>query len=445
MTTTYDPSHKHYYDEADLRVELERVFEICHGCRLCFNLCPAFPTLFDTIDSLDGAVSRMQPSDHDRVIDECYQCKLCYLKCPYIPPHEWELDFPRLIARAYALRRSSGKATVTERVADQFLGRTDLLGKASTSVAPLVNMLTSKRGSASRRVMQRAVGIASERLLPPYARQRFSTWFARRNGAMIGSPRGEVAVFPTCFVEYMEPAIGMDLVKVYERNDVSCVLADGARCCGAPWLHGGNVPEFRRSARRNVTVLAAEVRAGRDVVVPQPTCAYVIRKDYPRYLGGIEGESARGAQIAADAAMVAEHTFDAAEYLLRAHRNSGRPLDTEFNGHVPEKVTYHLSCHTRAQTMGSPSRDLLALAGMKVNVLQGCSGIDGTWGYRAENYALAKKVAGKLCRSVDASSGELCGDCHLANGAIREETGLVPLHPLQLLARAYGIPEERST
>jgi Fe-S oxidoreductase len=170
-----------------------------------------------------------------------------------------------------------------------------------------------------------------------------------------------------------------------------------------------------------------------------------MRKDYPRYLAGSASGDRDGAQIAADAELVAEHTFDASEYLLREHRSSGRPLDTTFGPAAPEKVTYHLSCHTRAQSMGYPSRDLLALMGTKVEMVQGCAGIDGTWGYRAENYELAKKVARKLCRSIDASDGDvLCGDCHLANGALLEETGRAPVHPLQLLARAYEIPEEQN-
>ena len=108
MTTTYDPAHPEYLDEPDLRVELERVYDLCHGCRLCFNLCPSFPTLFDFIDARDGDVAGMTPAEQDQVVDECYQCKLCYVKCPYVPPHEWQLDFPRLMMRAHAVRHAAG-------------------------------------------------------------------------------------------------------------------------------------------------------------------------------------------------------------------------------------------------------------------------------------------------------------------------------------------------
>lgn len=438
MTTTYDPTHPNYFEEPDLRVEMERVFDLCHGCRLCFNLCPSFPTLFSAIDARDGDVGAMTADEQDQVVDECYQCKLCYLKCPYVPPHEWELDFPRLMMRAHAVRHSNG-VPVKARLTDQFLARTDLLGKVSTRAAPLVNALTGRTGSFSRRMMEKTVGMASERLLPPYARQRFSTWFKRRPPGRDTERQGSVSVFPTCFIEYMEPDIGKDLVKVYEHNGVECSLPQGTRCCGAPWLHQGNVKEFTKAAQRNVTVLAEEVRSGKEVIVSQPTCAYVVRKDYPRYLAPTPQ--------AADAELVAEHVADPAEYLVALHRADGTQLDTEFpgreSGAVPDQVTYHVACHLQAQQIGLKSRDLLKVAEVGATLVQRCSGIDGTWGYRAENYELARQVAQPLKREVESAGNRVvCGDCHLANGAIEQETGTRPIHPMQLMARAYGIAEE---
>ena len=248
-----------------------------------------------------------------------------------------------------------------------------------------------------------------------------------------------MSVFPTCFVEYMEPAIGQDLVKVYERNGVACSVPEGTKCCGAPWLHSGNVKEFTRAASRNVAVLAEEVRAGKKVVVAQPTCGYVVRKDYPVYLAHTPQ--------AADAELVAAHTVEPAEHLVALARKEGSGFDDSFpgreSGAVPERVTYHVACHHQALQIGLKSRDLLKLAGIHAELVQRCSGIDGTWGYRAANYDLARKVAAPLRREVEAAGNEVvCGDCHLANGSIEQETGTKPVHPIQLLAHAYGIPEE---
>jgi Fe-S oxidoreductase len=160
----------------------------------------------------------------------------------------------------------------------------------------------------------------------------------------------------------------------------------------------------------------------------------VLKKDYPIYVGG------------PDADLVAAHTYDAAEYLMKLHREGGG-LDTEVAGDVPEQVVYHVACHLQAQNIGLKSRDLMKLTGTKVNLVNKCSGIDGTWGYRAENYELARKVAQPLAEAVGkavAGGAEVVtGDCHLANGAIVQETGERPLHPIQFVARAYGIPEEK--
>ena len=434
MTITYDPDHPAYFDEADLRAELTRVYDLCHGCRLCLSLCPAFPTMFNLIDARDGDVASMTHDEQDQVVDECYQCKLCYIKCPYIPPHEWQLDFPRLILRAEAVKNRTG-GTLKGKLTTQALARTDLLGKVGTLTAPLTNAMIRKPGSPVRRFMDATVGLASQRVLPPYARERFSTWFKKRKargaGGLRAAEQARAAVFPTCLVEYQNPGVGKDLVKVYERNGVDCDIATGSGCCGAPWLHSGEFEPFRKQAARNVEALARVVREGRDIVVPQPTCGYVLKRDYPEYLKSD------------DARLVAEHTYDASEYLWRLHKGEQTSIDTEFAGEVPETAAYHAPCHLQAQNIGLRSRDLIKLTGTKVTLVQKCSGIDGMWGLRSENYELARKVAEPLAEALDRSEAEVVvGDCHLANGAIIQETGKVPLHPLQFLARAYGIPEE---
>ncbi len=440
MAVTYDPRHPDYFNETDVRDELDRVFDLCHGCRLCFNLCPSFGTLFRTIDDAhDGDAKALTAAEQDQVVDECYQCKLCYVKCPYVPPHEWELDFPRLVMRANATRQHNHQTSVKERVTDQALARTDMIGKVSVALAPLANRVIGHPGSLARKVMEKTAGMASERVLPPYARQRFTTWFRKRAAAdsvrRPGDQQGEVAVFPTCFIEYMAPDIGKDVVRVYERNRVSCHVPSGASCCGAPWLHSGHVDKFIEVAEANIEALVPHVRAGREVVVAQPTCAYVLRFDYPRYVQS------------ADAELVAAHSVDPAEYLMRLHRHESTELDTDFpgvqSGAVPDKVTYHAACHLRALNMGLKSRDLLKVAGITADVVQQCSGIDGTWGYRAENYDMARRVAKKMKADIDKAGNDVvCGDCHLANGSIIQETGITPSHPIQLLAHAYAIPED---
>jgi glycerol-3-phosphate dehydrogenase subunit C len=438
MTTTYDPFHPKYFDQADLRAEMVRVYDLCHGCRLCFKFCSAFPTLFDAIDKHDDQdAAKLTLAEQDQVVAECFHCKLCYVNCPYIPgQHEWALDFPRLMLRAEQVIHREEKRSLRARVTGQALGRTDLAGKVNTRLAPVVNKVVTSPGSTGRRLLETVAGIANQRILPPYARQRFSTWWRRWRAVGLERTQGHAVLFPTCIVEYQAPEVGRDLVRVLERNRIECELPAGEVCRGAPWLHSGDVESFRRQGRKNVKVLADAIRArverGDDpaVVVPQPTCSYVLKFDYRDYLGG------------EDAELVAAHTYDAADYLMKVHKGEDTDLDREFPGDVPQSVTYHAPCHLRAQNIGLRSRDLLKLTGAKVTVVAECSGIDGSWGYRQENFELSRRVAKKMASAIDRSDSEVvAGDCHLANGGIVQETGRHPVHPISVLARAYGIPE----
>jgi glycerol-3-phosphate dehydrogenase subunit C len=427
MTVTYDPRDPAYFDEADLRDELTRVYDLCHGCRLCFNLCPSFPTLFEYIDGHDGKVDALSTAEQDQVVDECYQCKLCYVKCPYVPPHEWALDFPRLMLRAAAVKKRS--APVRVRVTDNALGRTDLAGLAGVVAAPVMNKVMASPNSIARKVMQKVTGIAAGRVLPPYARQRFTTWFRTRVKPTLTKHQGKVSLFPTCLVEYQATSVGKATVQVYERNGIDCSVADGVKCCGAPFLHEGDFDNFRTYAEKNVRILADEVRAGRDIVVPQPTCGYVMKNDYVDHLG--DGDDTR---------LVKEHTYDVAEYLMKVHKADDTELDTNFTGQVPESVTYHVPCHLQAQNIGLKSRDLMKLTGTTIQLANQCSGIDGMWGYRAENQALQQQVIQPLVRTIEQQDAPVVvGDCHLANGGINDATGRQPIHPMEFLARAYGI------
>jgi glycerol-3-phosphate dehydrogenase subunit C len=433
MTTTYEPKDPLYFDEADVRHELTRVYDVCHGCRLCVDLCTSFPTLFEMIDEHDDQdAGRLTPAQQDQVVDECFQCKLCSVNCPYTPElHEWNLDFPRLMLRADAMQHRNGIKSSRDRATTQLMARTDLVGRLATRTGSIANKLVeAEPGSGIRKVVATVTGVSSVRLLPPFAKQRFSTWFDRRPTVALAELQGNVTVFPTCLVDYHDTDIGKDLVAVYERNGIECHNT-AAGCCGAPWLHSGNVEQFRKVAARNVETLAGEVRAGTDVVVPQPTCSYVIKKDYLDHIGG------------PDAELVAEHTYDAAEYLMKVHHGDGTSLDTAFPGEIVETITYHEPCHLRAQNIGTASRDLMELTGAEVTLVRQCSGNNVMWGSREGNEQISLPIARKLGEHIDAAGGVVvAGDCHLANTAIVEQTGRTPQHPLQVIARAYGITRE---
>jgi glycerol-3-phosphate dehydrogenase subunit C len=427
----YDPLDPSWFDVGATRAERDRTFHICSDCRVCVKLCPSFRSLFEMIDDRGGSdfAGDLDDVQHKRVVDECYQCKLCYVICPYTPDQqqEWRVDFPQLMLRSLTGQAQAGEVSRSARL----LARTDQQGKVATAFAPVVNA-TAKFGPA-RVAMEKVTGIARDRLLPTFHRVRFSKWFRNREPGRVGVAstvdRGPVALFPTCLVEYQQPAIGKAAVAVLERNGYTCELPEGQVCCGMPWLDAGDADKFREAAQRNVDALLPAVDAGRSIVVPQPTCAYTLKEEYPAFLG-------------TDAARrVAAATFDAAEFLMNAHKTE--ELDTEFAGRTYESIIWHAACHYRAQQIGPRSSQLMQLTGAKVQMIERCSAIDGTWGLRAENQELARRVAKPLMEKVRESDAQLvAGDCQLANVAIEEGSGKRPVHPLQVLARAYGVEEE---
>lgn len=425
-THLYDPLDPTYLDVGNARAERDRTFQICSDCRICVRLCPSFKDLFRMIDEYeDGAqdVKVLTDPQHERVVDECYQCKLCYVVCPYTPDRqqEWVVDFPRLMLRSLVLEEQHGKGPGRNA---RLLARTDLTGKLGTTMSEVTNVVTRSR--PVRMIMEKTAGIGRDRLLPSFAKVRFSKWF--RGHEQQAGERATVALFPSCLVEYQQPAIGRATVGVCERNGIACELPEGQVCCGMPWIDAGDIDKFEEHAKRNVELLAPYAREGSAIVVPQPTCAYVLKNEYGDFLG------------TDDARLVAESTFDVSEYLMARHREE--PLDTDFSGTTYDTITWQAACHYRAQQIGPKSRDLMGLTGARVSIVERCTAIDGTWGLRAENVEMARRIAKPLMEAVSEAETELiAGDCHLANTAIREGTGKVPLHPIQVLARAYGLEE----
>ncbi len=414
-----------FWSGGALDAELRRVFDICNGCRRCLPLCPSFKELMGALDrdDVDGESDRLPVADMRRVVDLCYQCKLCFNHCPYTPPHRWAIDFPRLMLRARAVAaRERGGVTWQDRA----LGNTELVGRLGAAAAPLSNWANATR--AHRVVLEKVAGIHRDRNLPRFHRQTFSRWFAARPAPAAAAGGGRVALFATCPVEYNDPAVGRAAVRVLERNRIDVSLP-AQRCCGMPYLDGGAVDEARRLIDANVRSLRAAVREGRELVVPGPTCSYMMKQEWPWLASDREA-----------AAEVAGHTRDLFEYLARLHAE-GR-LDTQFP-RPPGRVAYQVPCHLRAQNMGTKTADVLRLTGADVRVIERCSAVDGTWGFKREYYALSMKLAEPLFRDLAAAKADRAAtDCPLAALQVVQGTGRRPEHPIQILADAYGLASD---
>ena len=420
-----------FRDRAALDDELERIFDICHGCRRCFSLCNAFPVLFGHVDdSASGEVAALPASARWEVVDHCYLCDMCYMsKCPYVPPHPWNVDFPHLMLRAKAHRYGERGA----RLRDRLLASTDIVGRIAgiPVVREIANAATRSR--AARRLLDGALGVHREAPLPQFCADTFRQRFARRARAVheavpAGGTTGRVAVFATCYGNRHEPDIVEDLVAVLEHNGIPVALAGSERCCGMPKLELGDLEAIETLKSKNVPVLAAMVAAGHDVIAAVPSCVLMFKLELPLLFPGDQ-----------EVKTVARRTFDPFEYLLLRHAEG--KLRTDFS--VPlGKVAYHVPCHLRVQNIGLKTRDLLSLVpGTTLTAIERCSGHDGTYAVKSEYRAASLKIARPVIERVAAMTPEhFASDCPMAAAQIASGLpGTKAEHPLGLLRRAYGI------
>jgi len=421
---TYDPEDARYWDEGALQKEVTRTFEICHGCRMCFKYCDSFPTLFDLIDQVhDGDVRTLTTPETDRVVDACFQCKLCEVQCPYTPRdrHEYQLDFPRLVHRYKAQR--ARKRGISLR--DRLLARPDVAGRVARLSLGMANVMNRVR--LHRMLMQAAVGIHKDKLLPDFAPTTFETW-ASRNGRISAVADGfEAVLFPTCYVQNNEPQVGRDTLEVLDRNRIRTACVRGLQCCGMPAWETGDLGSLRRQAANNLRILKPFVDAGARVVTINPTCAMMMRREYPDLLPEALRPEAR---------RLAEAVRDPSE-LLWEIRDEPR-FNTDFKS-TPGPVAYHAPCHLRAQGIGFKGRDLLRkIPGVQPKMTMECCGHDGTYAMKVEGFENSRRIGQKALEGMTAAGAEVWStDCPLAALQFRQHAGRTPMHPMSILARAY--------
>jgi Fe-S oxidoreductase len=471
-----------FWHPDDLRREVDRIFDICHSCRLCFKFCGSFPHLFELVDGkterlrqehlaahpeivaaaqqrrreaaeaeppaeepegevgvtfgdelpeLTAHTSDLTSREIDEVVDLCFQCKLCYPNCPYTPPHDFAIDFPRLLLRWKAQRvRRTGIPLRTRLMRD-----TALVGRVGSLLPAVTNW--ALQNPLNRRIMEGAAGIHRSKLMPAYHGQTFPKWWALHRPALeqAQSPREgieaampmKVALFSTCLIDYNCPGTGKAAVQVLEHNGVEVIRPDGQVCCGMPFLDEGDIASAEKKIRRNVEVFADIVRQGYAIVIPSPSCSLMVREDFAQI---VDTDEAR---------LVAEQSYDLNDYLYRIARE-GR-LKRDFKRRFGS-VRYHVPCHIRVQNIGIRGRDLLRLVADVVEPVQECSGHDGTWSMRTEHFEESLHWGRKAFDGMRGDDREQCAlactDCRLAALHIRQGADRATVHPVAALAHAYG-------
>jgi Fe-S oxidoreductase len=419
-----------FYSEEALYHEMERVFDICHGCRRCVSLCQSFPTLFDLVDGSETMeVDGVKKSDYWQVVDHCYLCDLCYMtKCPYVPPHEWNLDFPHLMLRAKSVHHQKGS-----KLRDRVLTSTDMVGRlvGIPVVAQTVNAVN--RIGPMRKALEAVAGIHSQAWLPEFSpksmRSRLKPLDPATPGEPAGRTTGKVALFATCYMNRNEPGPGEDLVAVFEHNGIPVTIAEKERCCGMPKLELGDLESVKAAKEGNIPVLAGLVDQGWDLTALIPSCVLMFKQELPLMFPDDP-----------EVLKVKNAFFDPFEYLMLRHKEG--KLRTDFKQGLG-KVAYHAACHQRVQNIGPKTKECLSLVpDTEVDIIERCSGHDGTYAVKKEFHQYAMKIAKPVVTRVNqAEPAHFGSDCAMAGHHIAHARGdgSAPEHPITLMRKAYGV------
>jgi Fe-S oxidoreductase len=420
-----------FRDQQALEKEMERIFDICHGCRRCVSLCHAFPTLFDLIDQSETMeIDGVDKADYGKVVEQCYLCDLCYqTKCPYVPPHPWNVDFPHLMLRAKAFEFERDGASL----GDRFLSNTTAVGRitARPVVAETVNALN--RSKPARQLLDKTLHVHPDAEVPEYkhprARKKLRKLDATGDATPAGRTRGKIAIFATCYCDSVLPAVVDDLAAVFLHNDIPVKLVSKEVCCGMPKLELGDLASVKKYKDQNIPVLAHAVRDGFDLTAAIPSCVLMFKQELPLMFP--DDEDVRSVQRA---------FFDPFEYL--AERHAAGLLKTDFKASLG-KLAWHVPCHQRVQKIGPKTRDILSLVpDTEIVTIERCSGHDGTYGVKTRTYELSRKIARPVERRITESGAVMStSDCPMAGAHLAHGLQDQPpqQHPVSLLRKAYGI------
>ncbi len=422
-----------WYDEAALEAELRRVYDICHGCRRCFNLCDSFPILFDAVDeSPNESVEDLTSGQLKAVVDACTLCDMCFMtKCPYVPPHEWDLDFPHLMLRHRAVEHRKGETPLVDRE----LAKMTRNGKLGSALAGAANWATKEGNGLTRPIIEAVVGIDARAHVPPF----MDTPLVNQAAALVPAPNPDgpafgrkVALYAGCHDNFNDGTPGEAAMKVLAHQGIR-VRVEYPDCCGMPKFENGDLPAVANAAGRISAHFAPLIEDGWDIVPLTTSCALMLKFEWPL----IEPENPQ-------VALLAKHTFDVSEYVVRTAKDTGlAPIEA-----MPKSIAVHFACHARAQNMGPKAMEMLKLIPeAKPQLTERCSGHGGKWGLFKDNFDTAIKVGKTAGKNLMKGDPDLIvSECPLAGPHLRqviEANGQEPParigHPIEVMAQAYGL------
>ena len=421
-----------FWDQLSLDKELRRVFDICHGCRRCFNLCDSFPQLFDVIDeSESGELDTVSSDTFPKIAESCTLCDMCFLtKCPYVPPHEFNIDFPHLMLRARAVETEKiGKPPFIQNQ----LAQTDRNGIIGKKFGFILNFFTNINNKIFRKILNYIAGIDFKVILPKFDKKKFEIPLINKEGK---ANKRKAVIYTSCFANYNRTEIAEAALAVLAAQGVEIKL-HYPECCGMPMLEQGNIERVSVSAEKISESFISFIEDGFDVIALTSSCALMMKYEWPLILP--ENESVK---------LLSQNTYDIDEYLVDISKKEGlvdgmKPVDGG--------ISLHLACHSRAQNMGAKSNELLKLIPeADISIVERCSGHGGTFGVLTPTHDLARKVGKPAARMVaKADPSYVISSCPLASKHLSQITkedvikdkkskSIRSGHPIELMAVSYG-------
>ena len=416
-----------------LDAEMRRVFDICHGCRRCFNLCDSFPKLFDMIDeSKNEDVDSLSSNQFEPVVDACTLCDMCFMtKCPYVPPHEFDLDFPHLMLRYRTAQKKLNKLPLVP----MQLAQIDRNAKIGIIFSSLVNWASNIKNKFLRKILELLLGIDRRVKLPIYNSETFTSYFKKNKEPIINesqSKNRKVVIYSTCFVNFNKKNTGVAALKVLKKNGV-IVQEAYPGCCGMPFLEQADLPKVVDQAKKVSKDLLEWVDKGYQVITLTASCGLMLKFEWPLLLPNNENIK-----------KLSKNVSDIDEYIVDIAQNEGIAGGLQ---EIDGGVTVHNACHARAQNMGIKSRDMLKLIpNIKLDVVERCAGHGGTFGVMKKTHNLALKVGQPTARQIKSKKNKyMASDCPLAGKHLKQleiDTNISndeALHPIELIAKSYRL------
>lgn len=425
---------------------LDRNTRLCNGCGRCRSstpnerMCPVFraipaeeasprakANLMRGVLTGDLPPETLVSDEMKQVADLCFHCHQCRLECPA------SVDIPKLVSEM----KGNYVATNGLPLSDLWFCRLDTIAGIAGIMPNVANWLTGSR--TVRWLLERFVGLSRARKIPNFANRNFMRYATRARLTRPSKPSGDmraekniekVVYFVDHYANWHDPDLGRAMVEVLLHNNIDVYVPPKQIPCGMSQIAAGDLKGAMRRARHNVRILAEAVRAGYKIVATEPTAVLCLKREY---LNLIDSEDAR---------LVAENSHEACRYLWDRHCKNSLALDFR---PVPARVAYHQPCHVRAIDPGQPGPDLMRLL-PRLNVEEvdeGCTGMAGTWGLQKKNYRNSLRIGWPLISTLRKSTIRTATtECSACKMQIEHGSGMTTIHPIKLLAYAYGkMPE----